>query len=97
MRPPSPAFPAGGLGDTRPVTPFEAFSGTEKIIALSRVLLATATLLVVIVDPHQPSFSPNLAYAILTAYALYSAVIFVLVRGEYVRQEPAPFRTAIRA
>ena len=95
MQSPFPAFPAGGLGDTRPVAPLEAFSRTEKIIALSRVLLATATLLVVIVDPHQPSFSPNLAYAILTAYALYSAVIFALVRGEYVRQEPAPFRTAI--
>src|SRR5215813_2493601 len=95
MQSPFPAFPAGGLGNARPVAPLEAFSRTEKIIALSRVLLATATLLVVIVDPHQPSFSPNLAYAILTAYALYSAVIFALVRGEYVRQEPAPFRTAI--
>ena len=95
MQPPSSALPAGAPGGARRVAPLEAFSRTEKIIALSRVLLATATLLVVIVDPHQPSFSPNLAYAILTAYALYSAVVFALVRGEYVRQEPAPFRTAI--
>ena len=95
MQSPPSALPAGAPGGTRRVAPLEAFSRTEKIIALSRVLLATATLLVVIVDPHQPSFSPNLAYAILTAYALYSAVVFALVRGEYVRQEPAPFRTAI--
>src|SRR5581483_1264663 len=67
--------------------PLEAFSRTEKIIAFCRVLLASATLAVIIVDPKQPSFRADLAYLILVAYVVYSAGLFVLVRGEYLRQE----------
>ena len=72
---------------TRRVAPLEAFVRTEKIIAFCRALLATCTLTVVILDPKQPSFRPELGNLILTAYALYSGLLFLLVRGEYVRQE----------
>jgi signal transduction histidine kinase len=65
----------------------EAFSRTEKIIAFCRVLLALATAAIVIVDPKQPSFAPDVGLAVLGAYVLYSTVLFVLVRGEHVRQE----------
>ncbi|HXJ33555.1 MAG TPA: histidine kinase [Candidatus Eisenbacteria bacterium] len=67
--------------------PLEAFSRTEKIIAFCRVLLALATTAIVIVDPKQPSFAPDVAVVVLVAYLLYSVVLFVLVRGEHVRQE----------
>jgi signal transduction histidine kinase len=67
--------------------PLEAFSKNEKIIAFCRVLLALATLAIVIVDPKQPSFAPVAGDAVLNAYLLYSVVLFILVRGEYVRQE----------
>jgi len=67
--------------------PLEAFSRTEKIIAFCRVLLATATLAVVIVDPKQPSFRADLAYVVLNGYVAYSVVLFLLVRAELLRQE----------
>ena len=71
----------------RRAVPLEAFSRTEKIIAFCRVLLALATLGVVIVDPKQPSFRADLAYVVLNGYVLYSVGLFLLVRGEYLRQE----------
>jgi signal transduction histidine kinase len=69
------------------VAPLETFSRTEKIIAFCRVLLATATIVVAIVDPKQPSFRADIAYVILTGYLVYSAVLFLLVRGEYLHQD----------
>jgi signal transduction histidine kinase len=71
----------------RRTAPLEAFSRTEKIIAFCRVLLAVATIGVVIVDPKQPSFRADLAYVVLDGYVVYSFVLFLLVRGEYLRQE----------
>jgi signal transduction histidine kinase len=71
----------------RRTTPLEAFSRTEKIIAFCRVLLALATLGVVVLDPKQPSFRADLAYVVLNGYVLYSIFLFLLVRGEYLRQE----------
>jgi signal transduction histidine kinase len=67
--------------------PLEAFSRTEKIIAFCRVLLALATVTIVTVDPKQPSFAPEVAVVILWTYLAYSLVLFLLVRGEQVRQE----------
>jgi signal transduction histidine kinase len=76
------------------VTPLEAFSRTEKIIAFCRVLLAIATLAVVVVDPKQPSSRWELAYLFLTAYVAYSGLLFLLVRGEHVHQDRVgPFST----
>src|SRR6476660_9891138 len=72
--------------ERRPV-PLEAFSRTEKIIAFCRVLLAVATLAVVIVDPKQPSFGDDLAFVVLYGYVAYGGILFLLVRGEYLRQE----------
>jgi signal transduction histidine kinase len=71
----------------RRATPLEAFSRTEKIIAFGRVLLALGTLAVVVLDPKQPSFAPQLAYMVLGSYLLFSLVLFFLIRGEYVRQD----------
>src|SRR5262249_43464254 len=71
----------------RRAAPLEAFSRTEKIIAFCRVLLATGTLAVVVVDPKQPSFLPTLGVVVLASYLVYSLILFALIRGEYVRQE----------
>src|SRR5262249_1810978 len=68
-------------------TPLEAFSQTENIIALSRVLLAATTLAVVVVDPKQPSFQPDLGLLVLGSYVVFSLLALLLVRGGYVRPE----------
>jgi signal transduction histidine kinase len=68
-------------------TPLEAFSQTENIIALSRVLLAATTLAVVVVDPKQPSFQPDLGLLVLGSYVVFSFLALLLVRGGYVRPE----------
>ncbi len=71
----------------RRAAPLEAFSRTEKIIAFCRVLLALGTLAVVVVDPKQPSFMPQGGYVVLGAYLAFSILVFLLVRGEHVRQD----------
>ncbi len=71
----------------KPAAPLEAFSRTERIIALCRVLLAMGTLAVVVVDPKQPSFHPVAGYFVLGSYLAFSIVLFALVRGEHVRRE----------
>src|SRR5262245_35690735 len=80
-------LPSTGSPGIRRVAPLEAFSRTEKIIAFCRVLLAVVTLLVVIVDPRQPSFRPEIGYPLIVAYVVYSALLFLLVRGDYLKQE----------
>jgi signal transduction histidine kinase len=80
-------FAFGVPRGARRVAPLEAFSRTEKIIAFCRVLLATATLAIVVVDPKQPSFVPPVGYVVLTAYVAYSALLFLLVRGEHLRKD----------
>lgn len=71
-------------------TPLEAFAQTENIIALSRLLLAVTTLLVLAVDPKPPPFQPQIAYLAIGSYAVFSAVLFLLVRRGYVHQERFP-------
>ncbi len=78
----------------RRATPLEAFSRTEKVIAFCRVLLALVALSVVVVDPKQPSFLPDLAYLVLGGYLVFSLVLFFLVRGEYVAQERIGYLSA---
>jgi signal transduction histidine kinase len=73
------------------VAPLEAFSRTERIIAFCRVLLAIATLLVVIVDPKQPTLRADITYLVLSGFLTYSVVLFFLVRGEYLQQEHLDF------
>lgn len=65
----------------------EAFSRTENIIAFCRVLLAVGTLLVVVVDPKQPSFLPELGFVVLGGFLAYSLLVFVLVRGDYIQRD----------
>ena len=67
--------------------PLESFSRTEKIIAFCRVLLASSTLVLVVADPKQPSYDPDLGHLVLAAYVAWSLLLFLLVRGEYVRQD----------
>jgi signal transduction histidine kinase len=65
----------------------DAISRTEKILAFCRVLLATACFTVVVADPKEPSLGPALANGVLGGYMMYSAFLFLLIRGEWVRQD----------
>jgi signal transduction histidine kinase len=86
MRPVARSLSLTNRGSRR--TPaLEAFSRTEKIIAFCRVLLGVATLVVVVVDPKQPSYRSDLAYMILTGYVAYSIGLFLFVRAEVLRHK----------
>jgi signal transduction histidine kinase len=76
-----------GLRAPRRMAVLDAISRTEKILAFCRLLLAAACFTVVVADPKEPSLGPDLANAVLGAYVAYSALLFVLVRGEWIRQE----------
>jgi signal transduction histidine kinase len=54
---------------------------SERLIATVRIVLAAAALLVVWVDPTQPSVDVPIAYASFVAYLLYSVVVLVVVRA----------------
>ena len=81
------AFALPRVSESRRPAPLEAFSRTEKIIAFCRVLLAMGTWAVVVVDPKQPSFYPELGHAVLGSYLVFSLALLFVVRGEYVRQD----------
>ena len=79
MLPGVTASPMQAVAAFRPRTPpkaapLEAFSRTEKIIAFCRVLLAMGTWAVVVVDPKQPSFYPELGHVVLGSYLLLSLI-----------------------
>lgn len=53
----------------------------ERLIAFLRLVLAGGSLLVIWLDPTQPSRHWHVAYAWLILYLLYSAAVFQMVRG----------------
>lgn len=72
------------LLDTDATLTLGGISPTEKVIAFCRVLLATATFAIMIVDPKTPLW-PVVAYPLVAAYVAVSLVLFLLVRSEIVR------------
>lgn len=53
-------------------------SRAERIIAAGRVVLATSSLFAVWLDPTEPAKYARVAYSLLVAYVIYSAVIALL-------------------
>ncbi len=92
---PMRSLPLSRTRGMRRSVPLESFSRTEKIISFCRVVLAVVTFFVTFVDPKQPSFAPSLGQGVLTAYVVFSLVLFLLVRGEHVRQERIGLYSAI--
>jgi signal transduction histidine kinase len=54
-------------------------SRAERLIAVGRVALAGASLFAVWLDPTQPAKYANIAYALLTAYLVYAALLAALL------------------
>jgi signal transduction histidine kinase len=53
---------------------------SERLIAFLRLALAAGALMVIFIDPTQPSRHWQVAYAAFVLYLLYSAVVFQMVR-----------------
>ena len=70
--------------DTDATLTLGGISPTEKVISFCRVLLAIATLAIMIVDPKTPLW-PVFAYPLVGSYVAVSVVLFLLVRSEIVR------------
>jgi signal transduction histidine kinase len=88
------AFPHRLL-DTDATLTLGGISPTEKVIAFCRVLLATATLAIMVVDPKTPLW-PTLAYPLVGVYVAVSLVLFLLVRSEIVRgQKVGPYSVVL--
>jgi signal transduction histidine kinase len=69
-----------GLTHGRERTPATTDERVESEIATGRALLATISLLVVLLLPSDPLVNPALTYGMLGAYALYSYAVAALVR-----------------
>jgi len=72
------------LLDTDATLTLGGISPTEKVISFCRVLLATATFAITVVDPKAPLW-PSFAYLSIGAYVVVSLLLFLLVRSEVVR------------
>lgn len=72
------------LLDTDATLTLGGISPTEKVIAFCRVLLATATFAIMLVDPKTPLW-PVAAYPLVGTYVAVSLILFWLVRTEIVR------------
>jgi len=71
---------------------YSSQSRAERLIAIGRVVLAAASLLAVWLDPTQPAKYAHIAYSLLAAYVVYSALVAAWV----VRSESAPrFRQVV--
>jgi signal transduction histidine kinase len=70
--------------DTDATLTLGGISPTEKVIAFCRVLLATTTLAIMVVDPKTPLW-PGIAYPLMSGYVAISLLLFLLVRSEIVR------------
>jgi signal transduction histidine kinase len=72
------------LLDTDATLTLGGISPTEKVIAFCRVLLATATFAIMLVDPKAPLW-PIVAFPLVGVYVAVSLAVFLLVRSEIVR------------
>ncbi len=59
----------------------------ERVLASARAFLAVAALIVIWLDPAQPTRHPTLAYILLTLYALHSVIVLAWLRD---RQRVTP-------
>src|SRR5262245_21057199 len=55
---------------------------TDRTLAGLRLLLSLSALLIIILDPTEPSRLAGLTHAALTAYILYSFLIYVFARNQ---------------
>jgi hypothetical protein len=60
-------------------TPPAVVQATERAIANARAFLALAALAAVYVDPGEPSRFPDVAYALLWAYIVFSLMLLAFV------------------
>lgn len=67
----------------------------ERVLASARTFLAISSLVAIYLDPTEPSRYASMAYGLLAAYVVHSALIWVLLQ---VRQESTPaFRLIVHA
>jgi signal transduction histidine kinase len=62
--------------------PDDSLARTERVIALSRLVLSLFALFVVVLDPRQPMYSSVALYALLITYIVYSAGVLVFLGGD---------------
>jgi signal transduction histidine kinase len=68
---PEPGDPLAGVPD-------ESLDRSERVIAISRLVLAIAAFAIIEIDPRQPSYTKPALYLVFVAYIAYSAVLFWL-------------------
>ena len=86
---PGPDDPLAGAPD-------ESLDRSERVIAISRLILAFSGLGIVLMDPRPPVYSKTALYTILGAYITYSAVLLWLFtnRGLHSRTTSKPILVA---
>jgi signal transduction histidine kinase len=75
--------------------PDESLDRVERVIAVSRVVLAISALPIMLLDPRRSTFSTTPLYVVLGAYIAYSvALLWLLARGMRARTSSRPILVA---
>src|SRR6185503_11582774 len=75
--------------------PDESLDRVERVIAVSRVVLAISALPIMLLDPRRPMYSTTPLYVVLGAYIVYSvALLWLFTRGMRARTSSRPILVA---
>src|SRR5690349_12736420 len=75
--------------------PDESLDRVERVIAVSRLVLASSALPIMLLDPRRSTYSTTPLYVVLVAYILYSlALLWLLTRGMRARTSSRPILVA---
>lgn len=57
---------------------YDSSERSERVLAVSRLILALSAFAIIVLDPRQPLFGSRPLYVIVTSYVLYSAILLYL-------------------
>ena len=87
--------PPGETQDPLYAMPDESLDRVERVIAVSRVVLAISALPIMLLDPRRPMYSTTPLYVVLGAYIVYSvALLWLFTRGMRARTSSRPILVA---
>jgi len=75
--------------------PYSSAARAERLIAVSRTVLAVFALLTVWIDPREPAKHADISYFLLASYAAYSTVLLVVVWTSHAAVKPLRLVTQV--
>ncbi len=79
------APPGGGRAEAAAAGDYDSSERSERVLAVSRFILAISALAIIVLDPRQPLFGSRPLYVIVASYVFYSAILLYLFSRQQLR------------